>query len=787
MAELLINVDVKGANQLNTLDDKLKKTESSAKKATSSLKGMGVVLGAVIGSQAIRGLINYSDTWTNIESKLKLVTTSTANLMTVQSDLFQVAERSRQSFEATATLYARMSRATKDLHVNQKDLLTVTETINKALVVSGASAQESASTITQLSQAMASGVLRGEEYNSISENGARINEIFAKSLGVTNGELRKLAKEGKITTEVMMKALLEETKNVNAEFNQMNLTIGQAVQSFDNNLGQVLSSTTGAMGNLAISIKWVGEALKEANEYYFGDPALAAYAKRIQLEQEFYASQRKLLEVEKESVPVKDDLLTKLTELANEEKRHAEYLEDNAYKTQDAKDFQAQLRAEYEATHPALDQNTKDTQANTQAKKEAIATTQALAQAKQQEAQASASNSSGGSGSTYTVFIPYSPMEKTLMNLNKEVKNLSSSLSYTNPVLATFENSMNTVNEKVKDMDNGVSDFLKGINDFVSDLSNALTSISGMLSEDYSGRARSSLFGGTKNDLSFKQAKATAEEAWKKFESDTFNEDYLRTYNKRMDELIGTLDEFNDTSKYNSKAEQDFAKHLALRQVQGFQDAQLDTRGEVDKQLEYLEAIKNATESTDGTTKTTKSIQEAIKNGTYSIKDLTKDTKAISQSTSSDIGRIETKTKANASTDRNQWVVKSETPKYNMTTSSYYDRNLGYWVTRDYKNFVGVTHTYGWVSASGSDRGYKKGGYTGNMGVDEVAGQVHGQEYVVNAQTTKDLGLNGSAGVFQQINAKLDMLQHLYEINKTSKRALSAQKQELDLKLKEVA
>ena len=211
-------------------DSASKSTESM----TSTAKGLTIAMTALATSMAVTKYIDYADEMTIINSKLSLVTDSTDDLVRVQSSLFEIAKDSRQAIEPTVTLYSRMARATDELGTSEADLLKVTETINKALQVSGATTMESASTITQLSQAMASGVLRGEEFNSIAENGARINQIFAKSLGVTIGELREMASEGKITTEVMLKALLDGASDVSDEFDVMGITFGQSAVVLDN-------------------------------------------------------------------------------------------------------------------------------------------------------------------------------------------------------------------------------------------------------------------------------------------------------------------------------------------------------------------------------------------------------------------------------------------------------------------------------------------------------------------------------------------------------------------------
>ena len=131
-------------------------------------------------------------------------------------------------------------------------MVKLTETINKGLAVSGATTEEASSTMTQLSQALASGVLRGEEFNSISENGSRLAVALADSLGVTIGQLRAMAAQGKLTTEVVVNGLLKQSDQIAKEFSSTVLTMGQAFTVATNNITKFIgeSSTTNSTLNV---------------------------------------------------------------------------------------------------------------------------------------------------------------------------------------------------------------------------------------------------------------------------------------------------------------------------------------------------------------------------------------------------------------------------------------------------------------------------------------------------------------------------------------------------------
>jgi len=274
MAELLIDVNTRGAHKVKALDKDLKKVEGTAKTTSRSLTAMGVALTAILVTKKV---IDYADSWKLVEARLGLVTTGTKNLLAVEQALFKASQNTRQSYEATANLYTRMARASKSLGTSQTELLIATTAINKALIVSGASTQESNSAITQLSQGLASGVLRGEEFNSIMENGSRIAEALADSLGLSLGELRAWSKEGKLTANVVMEALISQAEKIGSEFEKMPMTVAQSMTVMDNNftkaIGQLdkVTSGTEGLGNAIVTVSELGvDAIEFLGKAFIG-------------------------------------------------------------------------------------------------------------------------------------------------------------------------------------------------------------------------------------------------------------------------------------------------------------------------------------------------------------------------------------------------------------------------------------------------------------------------------------------------------------------------------------
>ena len=260
-----LNAQLGGAQkQGQKAKDGIDKSGRAARNAQKSFKGASTSLSALktgfaglVAALGVRELIQLSDTYTEINNKLKLVTKGTADLEKKQKQLFTIAQKSRSSFQSTAELYARLSRSTKTLGVSEEKLLKVTDAINKSFIVSGASSEEASNAIRQLAQGLAAGALRGDEFNSVAEQAPRLQQAIAESLGVTVGELRSLAAEGKITGEVIVNALSGQAKKISDEFAQLAPTTGQSLERLKNT---AIRAAGGLSDSLAPAIADVTDA-----------------------------------------------------------------------------------------------------------------------------------------------------------------------------------------------------------------------------------------------------------------------------------------------------------------------------------------------------------------------------------------------------------------------------------------------------------------------------------------------------------------------------------------------
>ncbi|MBI1625357.1 tape measure protein [Comamonas suwonensis] len=183
----------------------------------------------------IKGLANTADAYTNLEDRVRLATGAGAQFEKGLAGVQTVALKTNTGLEETGNLFARLKKASEEGGMAavqaQERALGLAATINQATQLSGASAASSQAALTQLIQGLQSGVLRGEEFNSVMEQAPRLAQALANGLGVTTGELRKLAGEGFLTAETVMRALENQSQVVAREFESLRPTVGRALQN----------------------------------------------------------------------------------------------------------------------------------------------------------------------------------------------------------------------------------------------------------------------------------------------------------------------------------------------------------------------------------------------------------------------------------------------------------------------------------------------------------------------------------------------------------------------------
>ena len=213
--------------------DSTTRAVNNTERSMSSLSGVAVALAAAL---SVKQVSEYADAWATVNNKLSNSLRPNEQLADVTERVFNITQQTRSSLDATASLYARLERATRQYGTSAGDLAKLTTIINQGFVVSGATAQEAENAIIQLSQGLASGALRGEEFNSVNEQGNRLIVALADSMGVSIGEMRNMAAQGKLTTDVVVNGLLSQGAVIGKEFANTTTTISQALEVAGNNI-----------------------------------------------------------------------------------------------------------------------------------------------------------------------------------------------------------------------------------------------------------------------------------------------------------------------------------------------------------------------------------------------------------------------------------------------------------------------------------------------------------------------------------------------------------------------
>lgn len=212
----------------------------------------------------VQEIVQIADAWNMMSARLKLATAGQREYVTAQKELFAIAQRIGVPIQETATLYGKLQQAVRMLGGEQQDALSITESISQALRLSGASATEAQSSLLQFGQALASGVLRGEEFNSVVENSPRLAQALADGLNVPIGRLRKLAEEGRLTADVVVNALMSQKDKLASEYAQLPQTVSQSFERLRNAFAQWVSKvdeSTGFTKKLAEALTFLANNL----------------------------------------------------------------------------------------------------------------------------------------------------------------------------------------------------------------------------------------------------------------------------------------------------------------------------------------------------------------------------------------------------------------------------------------------------------------------------------------------------------------------------------------------
>lgn len=257
-----IQITERGSGRVIVNINRIGQSSERAARQSNLLRNALALLG---GAAIVRGLTRTADEVTNIQNRLRLVTSDAANLNTVFDELLSISNRTRTSFRENAELFTRTALATRELGLSQRETLDFTERLSQAVILSGASTQEASNAIRQLSQGLQNGALRGEEFRSVSEQLPLVLEVIAEDLGITRGELRELAFDGQLTAETIVNAFANVGDRLEEDFANTVPTIGQAFQVLRSQITSVIANInegTGVFGLLAQAILFVADNIE---------------------------------------------------------------------------------------------------------------------------------------------------------------------------------------------------------------------------------------------------------------------------------------------------------------------------------------------------------------------------------------------------------------------------------------------------------------------------------------------------------------------------------------------
>lgn len=295
-SRLVIVIDAKNAERnARNLGNELDSIERKGDFASKSMDSLSVatrqLAGYMAGLVTVSAAISKMDTYTGLQNRLKLVTNNQVELNKATEDTFRIAQKTYSAWDSVLQVYQRFSDNAKTLNLTMDDTARLTETVSKAVAISGASAAAADAALVQFGQALASGTLRGEELNSVMEQTPALAKAIAQGMGITVGELRTVAAEGKITSQEIVKALKNVQNDVDALFAKTDITIGQSMTLLNNEITKFVGESgkgsgaaqvlAGTIQTLASNLDVLTSAMMVGGAYWLGTYIPAIYASGV--------------------------------------------------------------------------------------------------------------------------------------------------------------------------------------------------------------------------------------------------------------------------------------------------------------------------------------------------------------------------------------------------------------------------------------------------------------------------------------------------------------------------
>ncbi|WP_050772629.1 tape measure protein [Neisseria flavescens] len=258
-----IDVETYG-RKVEQLNSELEQTDGKASAAAGGLGKIGTLLAGLASVGFAKSILDTADAMQLINSQVRMVTSSETEYLSVQRQLLDVANNTGASLESTASLYVSTSRALKDYGYTQQEILQFTEATNNAMTIGNVGAQQQAAALMQLSQALGSGVLQGDEFKSIADAAPILLDTIAEYMGKSRTEIKKLGSEGQLTADVIFKAISGASEKLGKQAAKIPMTMGKALTVFSNNWQSMVSklmNDSGTMSGIASIIKLIADNL----------------------------------------------------------------------------------------------------------------------------------------------------------------------------------------------------------------------------------------------------------------------------------------------------------------------------------------------------------------------------------------------------------------------------------------------------------------------------------------------------------------------------------------------
>lgn len=278
-------------------DQKMGRIERSTNNASNAMSGLAdkvkLVAGAVGFSLGAQEILKSVDAYTELQNRLKLVTTSQYDLATATQAVFEIAQSTRSNLDTTAQVYSNFASKAERIGISLTQVGAITKTVSQAVALSGATSESAAAALQQFGQSLASGVFRGDEFNSVAEQAPGLLKALSEGLGISSGALRKMAADGKLTTEVLVDGLSKAAVKVQKDFEKTAPTISQSFDQINNakvnffgsqasESAKALSTAISGIARNFDEIAAAGEAVAAGSlAYYFANGAVAIKANTL--------------------------------------------------------------------------------------------------------------------------------------------------------------------------------------------------------------------------------------------------------------------------------------------------------------------------------------------------------------------------------------------------------------------------------------------------------------------------------------------------------------------------